>query len=42
MLIVRHAGFIPFVAEMANLFVELVSSRWEYVSLLYLSGLQFA
>jgi DNA replication protein DnaC len=38
---VRHLGYIPFEPEAANLFFQLVSSRYERASLIVASNKQF-
>ena len=42
LLIVDEVGYIPFEQEAANLFFQLVSSRYEHASLILTSNLPFA
>ena len=42
LLIVDEVGYIPFEQDAANLFFQLVSSRYEHASLILTSNLPFA
>jgi DNA replication protein DnaC len=42
LLIVDEVGYIPFDQDAANLFFQLVSSRYEHASLIMTSNLPFA
>jgi DNA replication protein DnaC len=42
LLVVEEVGYIPFEQDAANLFFQLVSSRYEHASLILTSNLPFA